>query len=285
MAAFLGLALAPALVACGDDAVQGSPSHDAPLPPDAGDAGGPIRTFDGGDGDAGPLDSDDDGLDDATETRIAHDYLPFISIHPSDGCPLAGALYRLRRHPLSPATRLHMTVVLMYQRDCGALGHSGDDEVFGLTIDPSRPAPAGILAVRAIAHQGTACQHVSDCGSCPGLSACTTAMKNGAPYPVVFASKDKHGNYMSLRECNGACFFTNTCELAPQSSNLPMQNAGEPTAPMTRDLTIEGFITSALGWTDLSLFHFDPWGNTNFGGAGNVTDDLGDPSFLTPACN
>jgi hypothetical protein len=230
------------------------------------------------------IDLDQDGLDDGEEDRIAHDYLPFLSVDPTDNCPLSGIVYRLRPHPMAPATRLHMIVDVMYQADCGAGGHAGDDEVFGLTIDPSRPAPGGILAVRAIAHQNTACQHVSDCGSCSGLTACTTATRNGAAYPVVFASKDKHGNYMSDSECDNACFFTNYCTLAPASAAPPMVNAGEPGAPMTRNLTTSGFITSANGWTDSSLMNFDPWGNTNFGGAGNVTSDLTDDSFLTDIC-
>ena len=231
------------------------------------------------------VDVDHDGLDDGEEDRIAHAYLPFLSIDPQDSCPLAGIVYRLRPHPMAPQTRLHLIVDVMYQADCGAAGHAGDDEVFALTIDPSRPAPDGILAVRAISHQGTPCEHVSDCGSCSGLSACTTATRNGAAYPVVFASKDKHGNYMSESACNGACFFTNYCTQAQTPAEPPMQNAGEPGAPMTQDLTTSGFITGANGWTDSSLMHFNPWGNTDFGGAGNVTGDLTDDAFLTPVCN
>lgn len=267
------------------DSPDGNPAADgSSLRPDAL---GP--SIDAPAADAGPPDSfidvDQDGLDDREEDRIAHAYLPFLSIDPTDSCPLAGILYRLRPHPMAPATRLHMIVDVMYQADCGALGHAGDDEVFGVTIDPSRPAPDGILAIRAIAHQGTACQATTDCGSCGGLSACTTAMRNGAAYPVVFPSKDKHGNYLSTSACDGACFFANYCTLAATPASLPMQNAGEPNAPMTRDLTTSGFITSASGWSDSSLQHFDPWGNTNFGGAGNVTADLTDDSFLTPVCN
>jgi hypothetical protein len=34
----------------------------------------------------------------------------------------------------------------------------------------------------------------------------------------------------------------------------------------------------------MELFHFDPWKDQNFGGAGNVSQDLVDPAFDTPAC-
>jgi hypothetical protein len=257
-------------------APDAAPRPDAALPPDASapDAAMPD----------GKIDLDNDGLDDRDEDRIAREYLPFLSIDPQDGCPLAGILFRLRPHPMAPTTRLHMIACVIYQSDCGSLGHAGDDEVFGVTIDPSRPAPAGILAVRAIAHQGTLCEHTSECGTCSGMSACTTAMRNGAAYPVVFPSKDKHGNYMSTSDCNGACFFSNSCTLAPMPAEPPLQNAGEPGAPLTRNLTTTGFITAQNGWTDSSLMGFDPWGNTNFGGAGNVTSDLTDDSFLTPIC-
>jgi len=73
------------------------------------------------------IDLDNDGLDDRDEDRIAREYLPFLSIDPQDGCPLAGILYRLRPHPMAPTTRLHMIVDVMYQSDCGSLGHAGDD--------------------------------------------------------------------------------------------------------------------------------------------------------------
>jgi hypothetical protein len=57
-------------------------------------------------------------------------------------------------------------------------------------------------------------------------------------------------------------------------------NAGEPGRPLTRDLTGAGLITIGNGWTEPSLLNFDPWGGHDFGGAGNVTDDLIDESFL-----
>jgi hypothetical protein len=65
----------------------------------------------------------------------------------------------------------------------------------------------------------------------------------------------------------------------------PIVNAGEPEHPLVHDLTDDGFITPANGWTDASLMHFDPWDPTkNFGGAGNIASDLQDRAFLAAPC-
>ncbi|MHB8875844.1 MAG: hypothetical protein ACYC8T_19320 [Myxococcaceae bacterium] len=60
----------------------------------------------------------------------------------------------------------------LFQTDCGLNGHPGDNEAFGVTINPAKPAPAGITALKAISHQGTACEKVTRCGTCNGLAAC-----------------------------------------------------------------------------------------------------------------
>ena len=229
-------------------------------------------------------DRDGDGLDDAYEDKIAAEYLPFLSFDPTDGCPRAIIVFRLYPHPDAPKTRLHMIVDTLLEKDCGASGHVGDNEVFGMTIDPSKPAPAGILAVRAISHQGTTCEAITNCGSCGGLEKCMTATRRGAAYPVVFYSKDKHGSYMQESKCDNACFFTNFCTLAPTPTEPKMINAGEPGKPMVNDLTAAGMITAAAGWTEMSVFKYDPWGPMQFGKAGKVSEDLVDKAFLTVAC-
>lgn len=76
-----------------------------------------------------------------------------------------------------------------------------------------------------------------------------------------------------------------SCTQNPVTTVPPMQNAGEPSAPLTTNLTVKGFITAANGWTEAAVFDFNPWDTTkDFAGAGNVADDLVDGSFLTPAC-
>lgn len=245
--------------------------------PDAGvaDAG----VVDAGLVDAGssPGDLDGDGLDDASEARLAQDYLPVLGVHPQDGCPLGGIVYRARKHPLDP-TLVFIVYVHLFERDCGLTSHVGDNEVFSVTLNPATPAPAGITALRAISHQNTICQRVSTCGTCGGNSACET--DNGRP--IVYFSKDKHGGYASLSACN-----TLTCLdqcVVGNRTGVPLVNAGEPNAHLNEDLTDAGFITAANGWTEASVMHFNPWGAPDFAGAGNVADDLTDVAFDTPAC-
>lgn len=234
----------------------------------------------GADADAGFVDGDGDGLDDNTELAVAQAYFPFYSIAPDDKCPRSGVLFRATPHP-ADKTKIAIWYIVLYEKDCGATGHVGDDEGFGAVIDPKLPSPAGILALRAISHQGTLCEKTTTCGSLPGCSPCKTADKSGQAFPVVFASVNKHGGYTDEGTCdaNFICDFGG-CTLNPSPATQPFANAGEPGAPLTNDLTANGFVTTANGWTEPSLMGFDPWANKDFGSAGNVTDDLGDTAFL-----
>jgi hypothetical protein len=231
-------------------------------------------------------DLDLDGLADADEAAWANAYLPYVSIHPSDGCATHGIAYRVAPHP-SEKGRIMIWYDMLYDADCGAMGHVGDDEMFGVVIDPAKPAPGGILAERAISHQGTPCEHVSTCGRCAGMTGCTTATRLGKDYPTIFPSKDKHGNYVSTSACS-ASFFCDFggCTLSSAADAPAMVNAGEPGHPLVHDLTTEGFVTTANGWKNAELMHFDPWKPGDFGGAGDVSKDLVDPSFVvdTTAC-
>lgn len=238
--------------------------------------------------DAGPMDRDRDGLDDAFEDRVAYEALPFVSLDPTDGCQLAAIIYRVRPHPMDAAL-LSVMWVALFERDCGGIGgiggHVGDNEGFAATVDPRVPGPEGILAVRAIAHRGTACHRETTCGRCPGLDACSFGDRRGVRYPVVYLSKNKHGGYTSTSACNGACFLVDNCVLAPTPFEPPMINVGEPGAPLVSDLTAAGLVTAAAGWTEMSVFGYDPWGPNDFGSAGNVAGQLMDADFVTPACS
>jgi hypothetical protein len=296
-----GPAAAEASLADGPADAPAGPEGGADAPPLFGDGPGPDAAGgDGGDGgtpgdDGGtpgdgpgpdappPVDSDGDGISDADEARLMRDYLPYLSVDPDDGCPRAGLLYRLRPHPQAPAL-VFAAGIMLFETDCGAGGHVGDNEGFALTIDPTKPAPTGILAVRAISHRDTLCENITTCGSCAGLDACTTATRNGAPYPVVFFSLGKHGGYMSESACDGACFLTNWCSLRATPVEPPLVNAGEPDHPLVSNLTTQGFITAANGWTEADLMNFDPWADVDFGGAGNVRSQLLDAAFVTPTC-
>lgn len=229
------------------------------------------------------VDLDLDGIDDATEEMLAKTYRPFLSYHSEESCPLGGIVYRVHPHPTEPG-RVHVVYDHLFETDCGTGGHVGDNEAFGITIDPAIPPPAGILSLVAIGHQGTFCEQVSKCGQCNGAEPCAKAELGGAMYPVVFTSKDKHAGYVAADGC-GFQNCLDDCELTSPSADAPMVNVGEPGAPLVTDLTDQGFINAANGWTEMELFHLDPWAaGVDFGGAGNVADDLVDPAFVPPAC-
>jgi hypothetical protein len=238
----------------------------------------------GGSGGSSSVDGDGDGIDDATEAELAAAYLPFLSLHPDDGCTLGGIVYRLYPHP-EDATKLHVIYDHLFETDCGLGGHVGDNEVFGATIDPSLPPPEGILALRGISHQDTFCEVISECGAACGYEACVTKDVGGKAMPVVFSSRDKHATYVLESKCQSFTGCFDSCGLAETAPERPMINAGEPDAHLVEDLTDDGFITRANGWSEQTLFHYNPWDpSTEFGSAGVVADDLVDPAFLTPSC-
>lgn len=228
-------------------------------------------------------DQDRDGLDDAMELAWAQQYLPYLSIAPDEECPTAGIVVRVT--PLAISGFVSIRYDVLYDQDCGIGGHVGDDERFAMTVDVTMPPPAGIVTIKAISHKGSICEKESDCGRCPGQMACATLLLNGTPWPAVWVSKDKHGNYVDRQS---TCQFDNTCldECTdnPTPATPPIVNVGEPCFPLVNNLTTQGFITAANGWTNPSLFNYDPWGGQPFGGADVIATDLTDPAFETPPC-
>ncbi|MBI5525586.1 MAG: hypothetical protein HY897_04565 [Deltaproteobacteria bacterium] len=265
------------------DASDESDAPDAGQAVDAGqtDGGGDTGTPDAGTPDAGP-DLDLDGLPDSYEAQVAADYLPIIAVHAEDGCPLGGIVFRARPHPENPAL-IHVIYDHLFEKDCGLTGHVGDNEVFSATINPAKPPAEGVTYLKAISHQATICQKITECGACNNAAACETGDDSGMTRPLVYSSKDKHGTYVLVNDCNlWTCF--DQCAAAPRTV-VPLTNAGEPDAHLTEDLTAGGFITQANGWTEPSVFNFNPWeAGKEFGTAGVVADDLVDPAFDTPPC-
>jgi len=228
------------------------------------------------------VDDDGDGLDDAVETQLAIAYMPYVSIDAGDGCPLDGMVVRVHPHPADP-TKILIVYDHLFANDCGLNGHVGDDEVFGVAIDPAMPAPMGILAIRAVSHQNTPCERDTECSTCgDSRAACDRATDMT---PIVYASKAKHGNYATLASCSALATCFDSCTLASTPGAPPVVNAGEPAHHLVSDLTTQGFITAANGWTEPTLMHFDPWNPTQtFGGAANIASDLQDAAYEVAPC-
>jgi len=252
---------------------------DAGVVEDAGSDAGLV--LDSGAPDAGVtiVDLDRDGLDDAFEARLAVEYLPSLSHHPNDDCPLGGLIFRARPHPQDPSL-VFIVYSYLLERDCGIGSHVGDNEAFGITVNPAKPAPAGLTAMRAISHQNTLCEKITTCGTCGSLAACEAG---DAGRPRYFSSRNKHGGYVQKSSCQLIAVCTDDCAVG-ERFGVPMVNVGEPGAHLVEDLTDAGFITRDAGWTRTELFHFNPWGPEDFGGAGAPAGDLVDPAFDTPPC-
>ena len=217
------------------------------------------------------------------ELAWAQQYMPFLSISAEDNCPTAGVVVRVT--PAQMAGHVLIRYDVLYNQDCGIEGHVGDDERFAITIDPAVPPPNGILSIRAISHKGSVCEKESDCGVCGGQATCATLVDNGTAIPAVWVSRDKHGNYVNRES---TCQFFNTCidDCDDNASRavLTVVNVGEPCAPLVHNLTTEGFITTANGWTNAALLDYDPWGGQPFGGGSPILTDLTDPAFDTTGC-
>jgi hypothetical protein len=269
--------IAAGLAACSSGSGPAMDIHDAPA--SIADARASLDA---------PASSDRDGDDlaDDVEEQLARDYLPYVSLDPVDGCPLSGFVARVRKHP-ADSTKVLIVYSHLYQNDCGLGGHVGDNEAFGIAIDPAIPAPGGIQAIRTASHQGTPCQRTTECSTCSNDSRtrCDLAMDAGTQWPVLYASKDKHGQYASMSGCPlfGTCF--DQCTLNSSRQIAPIVNVGEPAHHVVSDLTAQGFITNANGWTESSLMNFDPWDAMNdFGDAGNIAGDLQDTTFEPAPC-
>jgi hypothetical protein len=241
-------------------------------------------------------DLDQDGLDDAWETQIATEYLPYISLDPGEQCGTPdGFVVRVSPHPGDPSRPpryLEIRYDHLYQTDCGTSGHIGDDENIAITVDTSLPAPQGIMMIKAIAHRNTACEHDSECvqrswsqSPCNGYATCDPgpvgATRSG--YPVVYVSQNKHGDYATMNGCTFGCDF-GACTLATQPDLPAILNVGEPGHPLVSNLTTQGFVNADAGWTETQLYNYDPWGSATFGGAGTVSADLTDSALDTSIC-
>lgn len=225
-------------------------------------------------------DADEDGLVDANELELAGAYFPYFSLAPNDACARHGVVFRLTPHP-QDRSKIVIWYGVLYETDCGFDSHLGDNEMFSALVDPALPAPEGILALRAVSHMDTVCEHTSTCGTLPGCAPCDLAMKEGKPYPVVYASRDKHGGYVDARACAKSlvCDFGG-CVKNPVPDAPALVNAGEPGRPLVENLTTHGFIRPENGWHERELFDYEPWGGVRFGEVGGLAEDLTDPRFL-----
>ena len=211
----------------------------------------------------GGCDSDDrdrDGLSDRLEQRLAVESMPAIHQFAEDGqvdrCPEPvprPVLFRARPRRTESSVDLEhvvITYVLLYSRDCGALGHEGDAEPFSVFLArDGATARWQVISAQAVAHRGTPFEQVTS-GS--GRD--------------IWVSRDKHANFAAFDGCGerDADVCSRSGPSAPVAAWL---NVGEPGARLSDDL---GDVAAVFAGREI-------WGGQRFGGAGTITENL----FLT----
>jgi hypothetical protein len=218
-------------------------------------------------------DLDGDGIDDDLEREIAELNFPKVLMAMGEACGAPhGVVYRARRHPQNPK-RIAVTYTVLYANDCGELsGHVGDAESFAITVDlDAQPGAPATVGVTAAAHAGTRCASTSSCETAAGTGACgETPSASTPPEVIIWASQNKHANYLSTATCENNCL--DGCSAGTRIIG-PLLNVGEPDRPLVSDLTTQGFVQAADGWGP-DLLHFDPWGPKEFVGGGSLAKPL-----------
>lgn len=169
--------------------------------------------------------------------------------------------------------KVKVNCAVLYGQDCGALGHTADVEGFNFSLRYTGPdTVAGWMydtimshwmgdTIQTISHAGTLCQHIE-----------TRPMKSlyvswGAD--SVYASPDKHGNYLTIGGCGSSFICNPGCGATQQIKHVKPVNLGEPGATMVADM---GTLYAAYAGND-------PWTTANFlsaqgGNAGAIRDKM-----------
>ncbi|MBS1624050.1 MAG: T9SS type A sorting domain-containing protein [Bacteroidetes bacterium] len=169
--------------------------------------------------------------------------------------------------------KVKVNCAVLYGQDCGALGHTADVEGFNFSLKYTGPdTAAGWMydtvmshwmgdTIQTVSHAGTLCQQIE-----------TRPMRSlyvswGAD--SVYASPDKHGNYLTIGGCGSSIICNPGCGATKQLKHVRPVNLGEPNAAMVADL---GSIYAAYAGND-------PWTTSNFlsaqgGNAGSIRDKM-----------
>ena len=232
-------------------------------------------------------DGDGDGLDDGLEDTVAANFFPYVWFDSGEDCTApateAGpgtALARVRPHPGDPA-KIAITYVVLYAKDCGDWfggGHNGDVEPFTLTLAPNPACQYGFgaYALKTIAHEGTAFEHVDQ--SLLGDACDWGKVAGGSPeVSRVYSAENKHGNYASLGTCEDGALGNDHCS-ETTLLDFTVVNAGEDNARRVDELSAYQF-PGEYAWTA------QPFSGSLGGGggdAGTIRDKLLDDGLLPP---
>ncbi|MBS1593656.1 MAG: T9SS type A sorting domain-containing protein [Bacteroidetes bacterium] len=169
--------------------------------------------------------------------------------------------------------KVKVNCAVLYGQDCGALGHTADVEGFNFSLKYTGPdTVAGWMydtimshwmgdTIQTVSHAGTLCQQIE-----------VRPMRSlyvswGAD--SVYASPDKHGNYLTIGGCGSSIICNPGCGATKQLKHVIPVNLGEPSATMITDM---GSLYAAYAGND-------PWSTSNFlnaqgGNAGSIRDKM-----------
>jgi hypothetical protein len=162
---------------------------------------------------------------------------------------------------------------VLYGQDCGLLGHSADVEGFHFSLVYTGPdSVAGWMydtimnrwvgaTIQSVGHDATTCQYIE---TLPYKS-----YLNPAGSDTVYASPDKHANYITVQGCDNNFICNPNCNSTQIRKNTVNVNVGEPNAPLVTDLGT--YYAAYAGWS--------PWSTVNFlnGGAGTIPEKMERP--------
>lgn len=201
-------------------------------------------------------DNDGDGIDDGLEQYLAEAFLPTIHYAGGDSCPDPDpqpVIFRAR-HPSwfgdPDENFILINYVQLYDEDCGANGHNGDNEPFMVWLYWTG-SNWSFYSLQATAHWGATCETLTDSFSLH-----------------VWVGDDKHGTYADPGECG--CFGGDGCSNPGWTKDHVLYNAGEPNNHL-----MDGLGSVANYWSSESI-----WSDGQFLSAGTISDQLYNTNFV-----
>lgn len=154
-------------------------------------------------------DTDSDGVRDSCEEKFAQKFAPVLKITTTDRCPNREPYWSVAKWD-QQANSLKVMYLISYYRDCPrstSTGHAGDSEWIVLTAVASTEYPTWwyTYSVTTSAHYGA--PFVDDTKTTRFDAYPEWYMGFYRAKPVVWVALDKHANYTTASECNGADFF------------------------------------------------------------------------------
>ncbi len=187
-----------------------------------------------------PVDSDHDGLSDATEQALLEKFRPTFLISKSD-CATRPARFKPGQSvpeavatdgtiygqvtPVANSARIEIHYFTLWEQDCGRNSHPLDVEHVSALVSNEPGAIATALYWYAGAHENTLCEISS------GAKAAAIGAEDRGP--KVWSSSGKHAMYFRRAMCGHGC-GADSCE--GEYTELPRNgevvNIGEPDAPV-----------------------------------------------------